>query len=295
MNLVYCSNGDDSILGALRRHPPRGDVVVHVDWAKGGLRDPVAYRRVLDPSTPTVTAGVGVNRGKVARMFGRLSWFDRGRTVAAMIDRLDLPAGTPRVVNEASSGMRAKSGRARSDLLDFLHGLHDGAAHPGDVLVCQQGVGSSAYFHRYQERHYRRKLEYLMGDDAFWRELPRYAAAYVYEVYASPADFAAWGHRQRDEFLFDPLVAARHHGHRAAAAALEDLYMPLLNLAWKAPRGYGDMDVTVAQAQAFFEQQIETVRRRDWPRWGVAVYTPRDEAPEDVAALADTVAAALAA
>jgi hypothetical protein len=194
----------------------------------------------------------------------------RGRRRGAAPDgagRLDVHAGDTWVVNELDEEILAGSAERRSEMVDFLRGLYDGASgmpHAEGILF---NIGP--FSDMGSEEPYKSKLQQWLTDSAFWGALDRYVAIFADEVYATPAN---WGVRDLalderaqalDEFFYHvPRLAGTSPGAVTdrARAFLRRAFVPLVNAAWP-HEGLGQTNRISADLMArFVSTQVYAMR-----------------------------------
>ena len=169
-------------------------------------------------------------------------------------------------VNEFSSAVRRGDGNARSNMREFVRGLHDGApgmpAVRGAVFVVgldQRLADTSVY---------KATLKGFLGDDDFWADMRRYVRFFAQEVYA---DTRSWGvvgssRNERARYLNDYLQHLSILAEAGPAEAdvareyLRDSYLSLASAAWPWASAFGDTDVSVEQMQNFIATQAFAIR-----------------------------------
>jgi hypothetical protein len=196
------------------------------------------------------------------------TWYEAGvearRRMAAA--GFSVASGDSWIVNEFSSAVRRGIGSARTEMRDFVHGLHDGdgtepAVKGGvyDIGLGQGVVDPSAY---------KAQLATWLQDDGFWRDMSLYVNDWSQELYGDPRNYAVGGASpaaRRDhlnDYLRHQLVQARLGGEATASARsfLETADSPLANAAWQWGSGFGWTMVPADQMKDYVSAQVYALR-----------------------------------
>ena len=256
--------------------------------AKTKFRSDQAWRiRALGPNFHAL-AEVHVPGWRAWIAANHSSWYQAGiearRRMAAA--GFDVSLGDDWIVNEFSSAVRRGLGNERGDMLDFVHGLYDGAGGPrvkGGVFDIGVGQGLR------DPSTYKSQLEGWFQDDAFWSELGRYVSDWSQELYGDPRNYGVGGAALAtradylEEYLRHQLVHARLGGTATAAARsfLEAVDSPLGNAAWQWGSGFGWTMVSAAEMADYLSAQVYALRRfgaqdgQPGDHWGFA-WAPRN-------------------
>jgi hypothetical protein len=194
---------------------------------------------------------------------GNGSWYDAGVTARQRMAAagFDASAGDTWAVNELSSAVRAGTGAARQNALDFLHGLaSDGVK--GVVFV--QGIGQSTS----DTTTYKLALQAWLQDDAFWSAAGGYVRDWAQEDYGDLRTYAVAGasadaRRDQEVQYLGHELALAHAGPSTAATArsvLDASYLAFGNAAWAWPSAYGWTAAPVENMEDFVSGQVYAAR-----------------------------------
>jgi hypothetical protein len=194
---------------------------------------------------------------------GNGSWYDAGVTARQRMTAagFDAAAGDSWAVNELSSAVRAGTGVARQNALDFLRGLaSDGIK--GVVFV--QGIGQSTA----DTTSYKLALQRWFGDSAFWGAASSYVRDWAQEDYGDLRSYAVAGtsadarRDQEAQYLGHELALADAGPATAAAARsfLDSTYVAFGNAAWAWPSAYGWSAAPLANMEDFVSGQVYASR-----------------------------------
>jgi hypothetical protein len=235
------------------------------------------------------------------------SWYEAGlearRRMAAA--GYDVAAGDTWAVNELSSAVRQGTGAARTNMRDFIDGLHDGdgtvPVEQGLVWVIGIGQGT-ADVSTYQSR-----LQSWYEDSAFWVAMSRDVGDWSQEVFGDVRRYAVAGaprEARRDalnEYVQHPaaLAAAAPSGVAAAKTFVAATYNPLMTAAWQYDSGFGFTHVPVELMQDFLSAQVYAARSAGAARFGFSwqpknLDVPASEFTSQTDALLTRLAAAIA-
>jgi hypothetical protein len=194
---------------------------------------------------------------------GNGSWYDAGvaarqRMAAA---GFDAGAGDTWAVNELSSAVRAGTGAARQNALEFLRGL-DSDGVKGVVFV--QGIGQSTA----DTTTYKLALQGWLEDSAFWSAASSYVRDWAQEDYGDLRTYAVGGaspEARRDQEVqylgHEPALAHAGPADVATARAfLDAAYIGLGNAAWAWPSAYGWTQAPLATMEDFVSGQVFAAR-----------------------------------
>jgi hypothetical protein len=190
---------------------------------------------------------------------GNGSWYDAGvqarqRMAAA---GFDASAGDTWGLNELSSAVRANTGAARANALEFMRGLaSDGVK--GVVFVA--GIAQSTS----DTSTYKANLQNWLTDDGFWSGASQYASDWAQEDYGDIRDYAVAGttpQQRRDATLqylgHEPALANANPSPAAVSRSfLASTYVPFGNAAWAWSSSYGWTAAPVANMQDFVSGQV---------------------------------------
>jgi hypothetical protein len=194
---------------------------------------------------------------------GNGSWYDAGVTARQRMAAagFDTAAGDTWAVNELSSAVRAGTGSARQNALDFLHGLaSDGVK--GVVFV--QGIGQSTA----DTTTYKLALQRWFQDDAFWTAASGYVRDWAQENYGDLRTYAVAGttadtRRDQEAQYLGHQLALAHAGPAEVATArsfLDSTYVAFGNAAWAWPSAYGWTAAPLANMEDFVSGQVYAAR-----------------------------------
>ena len=190
---------------------------------------------------------------------GNGSWYDAGVTARQRMAAagFDTAAGDTWAVNELSLTVRAGTGSARQNALDFLHGLaSDGVK--GVVFV--QGIGQSTA----DTTTYKLALQRWFQDDAFWTAASGYVRDWAQENYGDLRTYAVAGttadtRRDQEAQYLGHQLALAHAGPAEVATArsfLDSTYVAFGNAAWAWPSAYGWTAAPLANMEDFVSGQV---------------------------------------
>jgi hypothetical protein len=194
---------------------------------------------------------------------GNGSWYDAGLTARQRMAAagFDTGAGDTWAVNELSSAVRAGTGAARTNALEFLRGLaSDGVK--GVVFV--QGIGQSTA----DTTTYKLALQGWLQDDTFWTAATAYVRDWAQEDYGDLRSYAVAGaaadtrRDQEVQYLGHELALARADPSTAAPSRtfLDSAYVAFGNAAWAWPSAYGWTAAPVANMEDFVSGQVYAAR-----------------------------------
>ena len=157
----------------------------------------------------------------------------------------DVAAGDTWDVNELSSAVRAAGGQARQNMLDLVHGLHDGdgSVPQAQGIVFVVGISQSTT----PLDLYKANMESWLQDSAFWSGMSAYVSDFFQESYGDVRDWAVAGAdlptrtNYLNQFFDHPLQLAQAGGEATATAGsyLAAAYGPVANAAWPWSSTYG--------------------------------------------------------
>lgn len=190
---------------------------------------------------------------------GNGSWFDAGVTARQRMAAagFDAGAGDTWAVNELSSAVRAGTGAARQNALEFLRGLaSDGVK--GVVFV--QGIGQSTS----DTTTYKLALQGWLADSVFWSAASGYVRDWAQEAYGDLRTYAVAGasadarRDQEVQYLGHELALAQAGPASVATARsfLDSAYVALGNAAWAWPSAYGWTAAPLANMEDFVSGQV---------------------------------------
>jgi hypothetical protein len=217
------------------------------------------------------------------------SWYEAGVEVRRRMAAagFDVSLGDGWIVNELSSGVRRGTASARTEMRDFVHGLHDG---DGTLPVARGGVfGIGIGQGLLEPSVYKNQLENWFQDDSFWEDMSRYVSDWSQELYGDPRNYGVAGAAlpTRRDYLIDYLrhqsVHARLGGAATAAARafLDSADSPLANAAWQWDSGFGwtmipvDLMKDYVSAQVYALRHFSAVNGEPADHWGFA-WAPRN-------------------
>ena len=217
------------------------------------------------------------------------NWYDAGvearRRMAAAGFDVSLADGW--IVNELSSAVRRGIAPARTEMRDFVHGLHDA---DGTLPVAKGGVFDIGIGQGLVEPSvYKSQLEDWLQDGSFWEDMSRYVSDWSQELYGDPRNYGVAGAalpRRRDylsDYLRHQFVHARLGGAATAAARafLESADSPLANAAWQWDSGFGWTMIPADQMKGYVSAQVYALRHfsavnaEAGDHWGFA-WAPRN-------------------
>jgi hypothetical protein len=227
--------------------------------ARGGQASQI---RALGPSFHAIDE-ISWNGWSAWVTAGNGSWYDAGVTARQRMTAagFDAAAGDTWAVNELSSAVRAGTGAARQNALDFLRGLaSDGVK--GVVFV--QGIGQSTA----DTTTYKLALQSWFGDSAFWGAASGYVRDWAQEDYGDLRTYAVAGtstdarRDQEVQYLGHELALAGAGPATVATARsfLDSTYVPIGNAAWAWPSAYGWTAAPLANMNDFVSGQVYASR-----------------------------------
>jgi hypothetical protein len=208
------------------------------------------------------------NRAAWSKMPG--TWQQKGQEFRQEMTAAGLPANTMWAVNEASSGIRAKSPLARRQMEALVTGLaSNGAGQPRDRgIVFQQGPG------------YVQGLGNEMKDNKFWNAMKQDVWRYMPETYVAPQRYLGWKTPQQQHYLFG-----------ADTGNARPMFGPLMS-AFAGNAAYGTTHATLPEMRRFVAAQLAQVHAKGQDVYGMAWNEhPAGMSPAQLAALANTVVA----
>ncbi|HVU76234.1 MAG TPA: hypothetical protein VHC67_01540 [Gaiellaceae bacterium] len=193
---------------------------------------------------------------------GNGTWYDAGvlarqRMAAA---GFSTAAGDTWALNELSSAVRAGSGTARQNALEFMRGL---ASDGVKGVVFTTGVNQSA-----DPTSYKVNLQGWLSDDGFWSAVSQYASDWAQESYGDLRTYAVAGstpQQRRDQmlqYLGHELALANANPNQAAASRpfLQSAYVAFGNAAWAWVSAYGYTSAPVESMEDFVSGQVDAAR-----------------------------------
>ncbi|HEX3805517.1 MAG TPA: hypothetical protein VHV52_01950 [Gaiellaceae bacterium] len=186
------------------------------------------------------------------------TWYDAGVQARQLMAAagFDTASGDTWGLNELSSAVRAGTGTARQNALDFMRGLSSDGVK-GVVWI--EGIGQTS-----DPTTYKANLESWFQDSGFWSAVAQYASDWAQEDYGDVRAYAVAGsspQQRRDaelQYLGHELTLAEVAPETAAAAQsfLQSSYVAFGNAAWAWASGYGWTSVPVATMQDFVSGQV---------------------------------------
>lgn len=178
----------------------------------------------------------------------------------------DVSAGDTWALNEVPSSVRRNTGTARSDLAQFLSGLHDGGGSPVQGIVFVIGVGQPG-----DQTAYKVTMQGWLQDTTFWSAISPDVTDWMQETYGDVRNYAVDGasaQQRRDalvQYLGAPLALATAGGALTTAAHtfLATDYGPVANAAWAYAQSYGFTQVAFAQMEDYVSAQVYASRAFD--------------------------------
>lgn len=178
----------------------------------------------------------------------------------------DVTAGDTWALNEVPSSVRRNTGTARSDLAQFLSGLHDGGGSPVQGIVFVIGVGQPG-----DQTAYKVTMQGWLQDTTFWSAIAPDVTDWMQETYGDVRNYAVAGasaQQRRDalvQYLGAPLALSTAGAALTAAshAFLAADYGPVANAAWAYAQSYGYTQVGFAQMEDFVSAQVYASRAFD--------------------------------
>jgi hypothetical protein len=195
------------------------------------------------------------------------SWHAAGVTARQRMAEAgyDVALGDTWAVNEVTSAVRRGDGNARTNLRDFLRGLHEGdGTRPtrGAALVIGFGQRTA------DVSVYQNTLQGWLADTSFWADMATYVSDWSQEVYGDVRNHAVPGVpvADRREYLNDylqhklVLSGAGPAEIEPARAYLREAYSPLANGAWPRETAWGWTMVPFEQMAAYVSAQVDAMR-----------------------------------
>jgi hypothetical protein len=178
----------------------------------------------------------------------------------------DVGAGDTWALNEVPSSVRRNTGSARSNLVEFLNGLHDGGGSPVQGIVFVIGVGQPG-----DQTAYKVTMQGWLQDTTFWSQLSNDVVDWMQEDYGDIRNYAVSGasaQQRRDalvQYLGHPLALSTAGATLTTASHsfLAAAYGPVANAAWAYSAAYGFTSVAYAQMQDFVSGQVYAARAFD--------------------------------
>ncbi|HVW88577.1 MAG TPA: hypothetical protein VHC01_03850 [Gaiellaceae bacterium] len=193
---------------------------------------------------------------------GNGTWYDAGvqarqRMTAA---GFSTAAGDTWALNELSSAVRAGTGSARQNALDFMRGL---ASDGVKGVVFTAGVSQPG-----DPTAYKVNLQNWLSDDGFWTAAAQYASDWAQESYGDVRTYAVAGstpQQRRDQmvqYLGSELALANANPNPAAASRpfLQSAYVAFGNAAWAWNSAYGFTNAPVETMEDFVSGQVDAAR-----------------------------------
>jgi hypothetical protein len=202
------------------------------------------------------------------RIANNATWFQAGVTARQAMDAAGFSVllGDLWAVNEIPSTVRRGDGTARSDLIDFLHGLYDanGTAPPSKGVVYASGIAQGTQ----PTSVYKGVLENWLQDQTFWAGMASYVRFFAQEVYP---DSRTWGVASAPRAVraahfsdyLEHLIRLADAGPDSVATArdfLRQAYLPLASTAWRWTDSYGFTDMTDVQMEQFVSEETYAIR-----------------------------------
>jgi len=178
----------------------------------------------------------------------------------------DVSAGDTWALNEVPSSVRRNTGTVRSDLAQFLSGLHDGGGSPVQGIVFVIGVGQPG-----DQTAYKVTMQGWLQDATFWSAIAPDVTDWMQETYGDIRNYAVAGasaQQRRDalvQYLGAPLALATAGATLTSASHsfLATDYGPVANAAWAYAQSYGFTQVGFAQMEDFVSAQVYATRAFD--------------------------------
>jgi hypothetical protein len=239
------------------------------------LRGPAEFARIRN-------AGEGFHPVAEIRFTGDAGWqqwvsaqpgrtfYDAGVEARRRMAKagLDVTAGETWAVNELDEEILQGKDERRDEMLEFLHGLYDGA--PGMPHAKGLVFNIGPFSDLASAEPYKSDLQDWLTDGAFWNGLDRYVDVFADEVYATPANWGVSGtsledRRQTlDEFFYHlPKLASAAPGTTTDPARrfLAQAFVPLVNAAWP-HEGLGQTNRISADLMSrFVSTQVYAMRK----------------------------------
>lgn len=233
--VFYTPKGWGSLLNAVRSHNnPANNYYFTVGGPvadKAAVRPDPVYQQIAGGS-PNIHPLAEFNLAAWSKKPG--TWFQKGVQFRNEMAQAGLSPTTEWDINEAGSGMRAKSETDRNHLVNLIKGLYQGARGmtPTRGFVFQQGPG------------YSQGLQHFLGDKRFWSEISNAVQAYMPETYASPVRFEHETPQQQRNYLLKALANSTLKG-------------PMMSAYWGDNSGYGNTQVPLGNMEQFVRRQAE--------------------------------------
>ncbi|HKU58296.1 MAG TPA: Ig-like domain-containing protein, partial [Gaiellaceae bacterium] len=178
----------------------------------------------------------------------------------------DVSTGDTWALNEVPSSVRRNTGTARSDLAQFLNGLHDGGGSPVQGIVFVIGVGQPG-----DQTTYKVTMQGWLQDTTFWSAIAPDVTDWMQETYGDIRNYAVAGasaQQRRDalvQYLGAPLALSTAGSTLTTAAHtfLAADYGPVANSAWAYAQSYGFTQVGFAQMEDYVSAQVYAARAFD--------------------------------
>jgi hypothetical protein len=182
---------------------------------------------------------------------------------------LDVEAGETWALNDLTREVRENAPGARTEVLEFMHGLYDGDVGMPKARGIVFSVGIPSTSDAAAVQAYKAKLHAWLADEAFWSELDGYVDVFTYDVYASPLSWGVSGYpvakrarRLNDYFQhMATLAAAAPETVQAAPAFLRRTFVPLANASWAHPAIGGTHELTDVLMRHYVSTQVYALRQ----------------------------------
>jgi len=265
--VFYSQGGFGALLNAATKHGNPNENYYFVVNAPAGNKTAVRPASVYQQfaAAPNIHPVVEFNKAAWNKLPG--TWQQKGREFRQEMTAAGLPANTMWAVNEAGSGIRAKSPAARRQMSALTTALSQTGSGKERGIVLQQGPG------------YKQGLGNEMADNKFWSAMKNSVWRYMPETYISPKSYLQMQEQQRQQYLFG---ADKGHAHGE--------FGPMMSAFWGANKGYGNTKVPLPEMQKFVAAQLAEVRAKGQPVYGMAWNgAPAGMKPAAVAALANAI------
>ena len=234
------------------------------------------------------------------------TWYDAGVTARQRMTAagFDTAAGDTWALNELSSAVRAGTGSARQNALDFMRGL---ASDGVKGVVFAAGVGQTMA----DPTAYKVNLQSWLTDDGFWSAVSQYASDWAQENYGDVRAYAVSGstpQQRRDATLQYlghelALALANPNPNAPSRAFMQSAYVAFGNAAWAWTSAYGNTAAPLPVMEDFVSGQVYAARSLGAPsgvdRFGFA-WAPNNayglvtsDYVNQTAAVIDRIAAAI--